>query len=106
MRTIQLLLAVAMIGGQARAAGTGHEALFAAPVNQSRLVVHDMLWQCRDRQCITVNESDSRPVIMCMALARAIGPVLAFSTRGMPLAAQALARCNSPREATASVSSR
>lgn len=98
MRAVPLLLALVMTGSEARAARAGHEALFAAPVDQSRLVVRDLLWQCRDRQCIAANESDSRPVIVCMALARAVGPVLAFSTRGKALETQALARCNAPRE--------
>ena len=106
MRAIPLLLVAATIGGEARAAGTGHEAVFAAPVEQSRLVVRDLLWQCRDRQCVAAHESDSRPVIICMDLARAIGPVIAFSTRGTLLDNKALARCNAPREGNASVSSR
>ncbi len=52
MLWIRLGLAVAMIAsGEARAAQNGHEALFAAPVGKSRIVVRDLLWQCDGSRC-------------------------------------------------------
>jgi|EndMetStandDraft_4_1072995.scaffolds.fasta_scaffold174756_2 hypothetical protein len=107
MLWIRLGLAAAMIAsGEAHAAQNGHEALFASPVEKPRIVVRDLLWQCEGLRCVAPRESDSRPVIVCMAMAHDIGPVLEFSTRGVRLDAEALARCNAPREGKASVSSR
>ena len=107
MLWIRLGLAATMIaGGAAHAAQNGHEALFAAPVEKTRIIVRDLLWQCDGARCVAAHESDSRPVIVCMAMAHDIGPVLEFSTRGVKLDAEALTRCNAPREAKASVSSR
>lgn len=107
MLWIRLGLAAAMMaGGEAHAAQNGHEALFATPVEKPRIVVRDLLWQCEGPRCIAPRESDSRPVIVCSAMAHELGPVLEFSTRGVRLDAAALARCNAPREGKTSVSSR
>jgi hypothetical protein len=107
MLWMRLGFAAAIIAsGEAHAAQNGHEALFAAPVEKSRIVVRDLLWLCEDARCIATHESDSRPLIVCMALAQSIGPVVEFSTRGVKLDAEALARCNAPHGGKASVSSR
>jgi hypothetical protein len=107
MLWVRLGLAAAIVAsGEAHAAQNGHEALFAAPVEKPRIVVRDLLWQCEGPRCVAPRESDSRPVIVCMAMAHDVGPVLEFSTRGVRLDAEALARCNAPREGKASVSSR
>ena len=108
MRGIGLGLAVALlaVGATPALAGGGHEALLAAPAAKARIVVHDIAWQCDGTRCIAAAESNSRPVIVCMALTRAVGPVLAFSTGGAALKEADLARCNATREQGASVSSR
>jgi hypothetical protein len=100
------LMAAMIASGEARAAQNGHEALFAASVEKTRIVVRDLLWQCEGPRCVTTRESDSRPIIVCMAMAHDVGSVLEFSTRGVRLDAEALARCNAPRDGKPSVSSR
>jgi len=107
MRGIRLgLVATLMMSGEALAAAGGHEAVLEKPAGKSRIVVHDLLWQCDDRRCVAAVRSDSRPAIVCMALAGAFGPVLDFSTGGEALDAAGLARCNARRDGKASVSSR
>ncbi len=107
MRIVALgsIVALAM-SGQALAAGKGYDARFVAPVEKTRVIVRDLIWQCDDRHCTAAAQSDSRPVIVCMALARELGPVLDFATADKALDAADLARCNAPRNGKASVSSR
>ena len=100
------IAAAAMMSGEAHAAGRGHEAVFATPVEKAQVVVRDLLWQCEASRCVSARESDSRPLIVCMAMAHDVGPVLEFSTRGARLDADALARCNRPHDGKANVSSR
>ncbi|MBO9581933.1 MAG: hypothetical protein J7498_13660 [Sphingobium sp.] len=108
MRGIRLGLAIALLmsGGSAQAAAGGHEARLERPAERSRLVVHNLLWQCDGQRCVAAGQSDSRPVIVCMALAQELGTVLDFATGGKSLDAAALARCNARRDDKASVSSR
>ena len=107
MRGIRLGLAVGLLmSGGAQAATAGHEARLERPAEKSRIVVHNLLWQCDERRCVAASQSDSRPVIVCMALARELGPVLDFATGGKALDAAGLARCKSRRDDKASVSSR
>lgn len=104
---IRLGLAVGLLmNGDARAAVAGHEARLERPAEKSRIVVHNLLWQCDERRCIAAGQSESRPVIVCMALARELGPVLDFTTGGKALDAAGLVRCNAPHDEKASVSSR
>jgi len=100
------IAAAAILSGEGHAAGRGHEAVFGAPVEKAQIVVRDLLWQCEGSRCVTARESDSRPLIVCMAMAHDIGPVLEFSTGGIRLDADALARCNRPQDGKTSVSSR
>ncbi|MBO9574385.1 MAG: hypothetical protein J7494_01480 [Sphingobium sp.] len=74
----------------------GHVVLFAAPVKPGEIIVHGLFWKCADRRCAAVL-SNSRPVVVCMAMARALGPITAFDTDGAPLKTEDLARCNMPR---------
>lgn len=107
MRGIGLGLAVGLlVSGGARAAAAGHEARLERPAEKSRIVVHSLLWQCDEQRCVAAGPSGSHPVIVCMALARELGPVLDFATAGKALDAAGLARCNAPHDDKASVSSR
>lgn len=100
------IAAAAVLSGGVHAATRGHEAVFGAPVEKAQIVVRDLLWQCEGSRCVTARESDSRPLIVCMAMAQDVGPVLDFSTGGIRLDAEALARCNAAHDGKASVSSR
>lgn len=107
MRGVRLGLAVALLmSSGAQAAAGGHEARLERPAEKARLVVHNLLWQCDGQRCVAAGQSDSRPVIVCMALAHELGPVLDFATGGKALDAAGLARCNARHDDKASVSSR
>jgi hypothetical protein len=108
MRGIGLGLTIAMLtAGAAPAwAAAQHDASLAAPASKSRIVVHGLLWTCSGQRCTATAASDSRPVIVCMALARELGTVLGFSTGSVALNEADLARCNMPRHKEGTVSSR
>lgn len=70
-----------------------YQASFAGPVGKSQLVAKDLLWACAGDSCIA-DRSNSRPAIVCSALARAAGPLTAFAAGGDALGPEQLARCN------------
>jgi hypothetical protein len=108
MRRIETGLAAALLMASSAPAfaAAEHDARLAIPAPKSRIVVHDLLWTCSGQRCTAAAASDSRPVIVCMALARELGTVLGFSTGGVTLDEADLARCNMPRHKEATVSSR
>ncbi|MGN7929584.1 CC_3452 family protein [Sphingopyxis sp. 22461] len=75
------------------AGGTYYHAELASPATQTRFVARDVVWACKDASCIA-GQGTSRPLIMCSALAKAVGPVTSFTAGGKALDADDLARCN------------
>jgi hypothetical protein len=75
------------------AGGTYYHAELASPATQTRFVARDVVWACKDASCIA-GQGTSRPLIMCSALAKAVGPVTSFTAGGKALDANDLARCN------------
>jgi len=95
--SVPIAIAALLIADSAQAQESpGHVVLFAEPVKVREIMVHDLFWSCIGRQCAAVL-SNSRPVIVCMAMARALGRVAAFDTQGAALKAEDLERCNMRR---------
>jgi hypothetical protein len=65
----------------------------AAKPDQSRFVAKDVVWRCGDAGC-TGAKSNSRPAIVCAALAKEIGPLRSFRAGGQVLANGELDKCN------------
>lgn len=98
-RWLSRMTAVALLPGTlapsapARADETGYVATLAAPAPKARLVVHGLLWRCAGQRCVAP-AGNSRPLIVCQALSRAVGPVVAFSGAGETLPPALMLRCN------------
>jgi hypothetical protein len=99
---LKLTLALAAIAAPstqpARASEAGHRATLAAPAQADRLVAHGLLWRCTGDQC-SAPSGNSRPLIVCQALARTAGPVTRFGSGEALLDAEQLARCNGATKA-------
>lgn len=91
-----LLIGVVSFWATSATAATGgiyYRADLANPPAQTRLIAHDIVWTCTDTSCVA-GKSGSRPVIMCAALVRKLGPVTHFVAGDTALDADALAICN------------
>ncbi len=94
--TLAVLIGVAtfwVTTATAATGGTYYRADLANPPAQTRLVAHDIIWKCTDSSCVA-GKGGSRPVIMCAALARKLGPVTNFVAGDKALGADELASCN------------
>ena len=85
-------VALAMVSAPALAA-PHYQAEPAAKPEQTRFVAKDVVWRCGDSGCSGA-KSNSRPAIVCAALAKEIGPLRSFSAGGQALASGELDRCN------------
>lgn len=74
-------------------AGGYYIASLAQPSEDSRVVAGGVAWLCEGTTCIA-NKGTSRPVRVCRGLARKIGEITGFSTKGETLAQDQLAECN------------
>ncbi len=83
----------AAIPAIAASAGFYQAELAAAPAKAS-FVAKNMVWNCAGTACAAASRSPSRPVIVCGALARQVGPLTAFAAGGTTLTSDELARCN------------
>jgi hypothetical protein len=94
-----LVLAMAMMAapgmGTGQAAEGGYAATLATAAPGDRLVAHGLLWRCDGARCAAPT-GNSRPLIVCQALAKAAGPVTSFANGAKALDAGQLARCNGP----------
>lgn len=84
--------ALALVAAPASAA-PHYQAEPAAKPEQARFVAKDVVWRCGDSGC-TGARSNSRPAIVCAALAREIGTLRSFSAGGKTLANGDLDKCN------------
>lgn len=89
------LMAVIVLTGfsPAHAQETGQVAILHAPAPKARLVAHGLLWQCEGTRCVAAR-GDSRPLVLCEALARVTGPISSFATSGKGLNPDQIDRCN------------
>ena len=63
------------------------------PLAAKRIVVRDIVWTCGPRDCAGTTEQ-SRPLVLCQALAKQAGPIERFTVDGRALPATDLAACN------------
>jgi hypothetical protein len=91
--SIALLVAFATQGPAIAQANAGLRATLAAAPAEPSFVVREQMWRCTGAVC-TAAASNSRPLVLCMALARKAGPVMSFEAAGMALGTELLARCN------------
>jgi hypothetical protein len=69
----------------------------ATPANAptaARIIARDISWSCDQGGCRGVT-SESRPLVLCQALAKKAGQLVSFTVDGRDLAADQLAKCNS-----------
>lgn len=96
-KSMLLLGAFLTTGTTAALAGeTSLRATLAEPAQANRLVAHGLLWRCVEDQC-TAQAGNSRPLIVCQALAKTAGPVSQFGSGATMLDTEQLARCNGTR---------
>ena len=86
------ILAFALTSAPALAS-SHYQAEPAAKPAQAKFVVKDTLWRCGDAGCAG-GQGNSRPAIVCAALAKEVGVLRSFSAGGTALAAEDLAKCN------------
>lgn len=91
-----VLIGIVTFWATSATAATGdiyYRADLAKPPAQTRFVARDIVWKCTDSTCFA-GKGGSRPVIMCAALVRKVGPVTNFIAGDETLAAADLATCN------------
>ena len=62
------ILSLALVSGPAFAAS--FQAETTNPPSQSRFVARDSIWRCAGTACVSTNDTNTRPAIVCAALAR------------------------------------
>ena len=78
----------------APAAAHRFEARLAPPEPPKSLVSSAIAWACAGPACIADAPMVDAPARLCARFAREVGRVEAFAVDGIPLAADALAKCN------------
>ena len=69
----------------------------AAPVAKpAKLMLGDVLWNCSGAAC-SAGQDAARPVLICTKLAAKVGTISRFATPKGELAAEDMARCNTPK---------
>jgi hypothetical protein len=87
------ILSLALVSGPAFAAG--FQAETSTRPSQTRLVARDSIWRCTESNCVSTNETSTRPAIVCAALVRQVGALRSFSANGRAFGAEELQACNS-----------
>lgn len=64
-----------------------------ANAQPATVVTRDLAWTFRDGAFVGRTEQ-SRPIVLCQALAKKVGPLASFTADGRPLGAAELAKCN------------
>ena len=96
LRTLVTLSALALAATPAAAAT--YSAKPATPVGESRLVIRDVVWACGPGACVGSTQN-SRPLVLCQALAKKAGALESFTVDGRAIAASELDRCNASAKA-------
>lgn len=96
MATYYAHLAAALIAliPAAALAAPGYVASFANPVSQPKLVSSERVWTCSDSVCTAQGSATSPAQHICSRLAREMGVIASFSSRGEAFTPEALAACN------------
>jgi hypothetical protein len=74
------------------AAAASYSATLASPAG-GRLIARDIVWNCGPAACQGATE-ESRPLVLCQALAKRAGRIDSFLVDGRAFAAAELERCN------------
>ena len=89
IRSISLLLGLALA---APAAGSNYSAMLASPTT-GRIIAPDIAWTCASGACRGATD-ESRPLVLCEALAKRAGRIEGFLIDGRGMAPSELERCN------------
>lgn len=99
-RSAVILPLLAMIS--APAVGSTYSARLAAPAS-GHIVARDINWACAGASCEGATQ-ESRPAVLCEALAKRAGHVDSFLVDGRPFSASELEKCNTGVKAGAASS--
>jgi len=91
LRTAQAVTLFVLAAAPAMAAN--YSAKPVSPATESRIATRDILWSCGPQACFGSTQN-SRPVVLCQALAKKAGRIESFSVNGRAMAAAELERCN------------
>ena len=70
-----------------------YRAELVSPASADRLIVRDVVWRCGGGICVAPT-GNSRPAVLCAALARQAGALRSFAVEGQPLSGEELEKCN------------
>jgi len=90
LRPVFALTALALA---ASAAGASNYSATPATPLSDRLVTRDIIWNCGPAACQGATD-ESRPLVLCQALAKRAGRIDSFLVDGRALSAADLDRCN------------
>ncbi|WP_097062191.1 CC_3452 family protein [Sphingomonas guangdongensis] len=85
--------ALLLLPAGAAAQASGYSAVPIAMPAKANVMTRATLWKCAGDTC-TTPQSDERDAVLCQLAAREMGILTAFTARGAPFDADALARCN------------
>lgn len=91
MFRLMLVLSAAALAA-APAAAANYSAKLAGPA-EGRIVARDINWACAGETCRGATQ-ESRPSVLCEALAKRAGRIDAFLVDGQPLSTGELGKCN------------
>ena len=94
-RAVFLLSALAVIAAPAAAAN--YSAKLVTPAT-GHIVARDINWACNAEGCLGAT-AESRPAVLCQALAKRAGKVENFLVDGQALTAAELEKCNAAAKA-------
>jgi hypothetical protein len=97
LRPVLFLSAISLVAAPAAAAS--YSAKLATPAS-GRIVARDINWVCSAEGCEGAT-AESRPAVLCQALAKQSGKIENFLVDGRPLSDTELAKCNSAAKAGA-----
>ena len=95
-----ILTAAAALFVAAPAAAGSFTAQPVVPAKQGKIVARDIVWTCTDQEC-RGSTVESRPAVLCQALAKKAGRLASFTANGRAFAAAELDRCNAAAPADA-----
>jgi hypothetical protein len=87
-----VLIASAAIFAAAPAAAATYSAKLSSPAS-GHIVARDMNWACAGESCQGATD-ESRPVVLCQALAKQAGKVESFAVDGRAFGSAELDKCN------------
>jgi hypothetical protein len=95
IRSVLIFSALGLLSAPAAAAD--YSAKLASPAT-GRVVARDINWACAGDSCAGATQ-ESRPAVLCQALAKRAGRVDTFLVDGRPFTAAELDKCNAAAKA-------